>query len=46
MSTDDGRLQIKELMDNLHLINAHSVNKDDMMKAFKKFDQNGDGFIR
>jgi len=42
----DGRLSIKELMDNLHLINAHSIGKKDMMDAFHKFDKNGDGFIR
>ncbi|CAD5124968.1 DgyrCDS13212 [Dimorphilus gyrociliatus] len=42
----DGKLQIKEIIDQLDVINLHAEYGVELMAAFKKFDQNGDGYIR
>ena len=44
--TDDGKLQISELKANIDVIYAHSVSEKDMIEAFKKFDMNGDKYIK
>ncbi len=43
--TGDGQLQIDELMDNLDVIDEHSVHGDELMDAFKALDVKKDGFI-
>jgi EF-hand domain pair len=42
----DGKLQIEELVNNLELLNEHSVNGDELMSAFRAFDTDNDGHIR
>lgn len=42
----DGKIQIKELVDNWNVLAQHSVNGDELMESFKKFDVNNDGFIK
>lgn len=42
----DGILQIEELLQNIHVIHAHSMKSDQLMTAFKKFDIRGEGYIR
>ncbi|KAI0228989.1 hypothetical protein LSAT2_020572 [Lamellibrachia satsuma] len=42
----DGVLQIEELLENIHVIQAHSIHKHEMMDAFERFDTNKDGYIR
>ena len=42
----NGKLEIKELMDNLDVINMHSLYGDDLMHAFKYFADKKTGFIR
>ena len=43
---DNGKLEVNELLNNMHILNAHSLNKEQLMHAFKMFDANGDGAIR
>ncbi|XP_067931239.1 calmodulin-like [Watersipora subatra] len=45
-SSGDGKVQISELVDNWSTLAQHSVNGDQLMKAFKKFDLNSDGYIQ
>lgn len=45
-SVGDGKLQIKELVDNWKILAQHSVNGDDLLSAFKVIDKNKDGFVR
>lgn len=42
----DGKLQIKEIIDQLDVINLHAEYGEELMNAFKKFDTKGDGYIR
>jgi Ca2+-binding EF-hand superfamily protein len=42
----DGKLQIEELLQNIEVLNAHSINGEQLMTAFNTFDVNKDGFIR
>ena len=41
----DGRLTIREIVDNAHILHEHSLHGDELMNAFKVFDKNGDGHI-
>lgn len=42
----DGKLQIQELLDNIHVLHDHNVHREDLMEAFKRFDTDGNGYIR
>lgn len=44
--TGDGKLQVDELLDNIHIINTHIQHREDLMAAFKVFDRKGEGYIR
>jgi len=46
LRSGDGKLQIEELLENVHILYAHSLRSKELMAAFKKFDGNGDGYIR
>ena len=42
----DGHLTIEELIENIHVINTHSLCGEEIMEAFTQLDLNGDGVIR
>ena len=43
---ENGKLEVNELLDNMHILHAHSQNREELIHAFKVFDKNKDGFIR
>ena len=45
-SPGDGHLTVDELIENIHVINAHSLQGEEIMDAFDKLDLNKDGVIR
>ena len=42
----DGELEVKELMDNIDVINWHCFYGKELMREFSKIDTDGDGVIR
>ena len=45
MLAGDGRLSVDELLENIHVISAHSLQGEEIMEAFEKLDLNKDGVI-
>lgn len=40
-----GKLEIKDLVNNYHVLVQHSANGSELINAFKKYDINKDGYI-
>ena len=43
--SDSGSLDIKELVDNYHILVQHSLHGEELLDAFNKLDTNKDGYL-
>ena len=43
--SDTGSLDIKELVDNYHILVQHSLHGEELLDAFNKLDTNKDGYL-